>query len=139
MKAREIMTGDVETIPVDATIQEAAAKLAASDVGALPVCNQERRLHGMLTDRDIVTGVVARSMDPGSTRVGDVVADTEVVTIGADDSVEEALETMKRYKVRRLPVIDGHDVVGIISQGDLAVNIPEEKVGDLVEAISAAP
>jgi len=46
---------------------------------------------------------------------------------------------MKRHKVRRLPVIDGHDLVGIVSQGDLAVNLPEEKVGDLVEAISAAP
>jgi CBS domain-containing protein len=139
MKAREIMSKGVEIIPVDATIQDAAEKLAASGIGALPVCNQERRLQGMLTDRDIVVEVVARSMDPSSTRVGDVVKGTEVVTIGADDSVEEALETMKRHKVRRLPVIDGHDVVGIVSQGDLAVNIPEDKVGDLVEAISAAP
>ena len=63
----------------------------------------------------------------------------EVVTIGADDSIDEALRTMKDKKVRRLPVIDGRQVVGIISQGDLATNLPEDKVGDLVEAISAAP
>jgi CBS domain-containing protein len=59
------------------------------------------------------------------------------VTIGADDSVDEALRTMTEHKVRRLPVIDGHDLVGIVSQADLARNIDEEKVGDLVEAISA--
>jgi CBS domain-containing protein len=61
------------------------------------------------------------------------------VTIGADDSVEEVLRTMKDHKVRRLPVIDGHDLVGIVSQGDLATEVSEEQVGALVEVISAAP
>ena len=60
------------------------------------------------------------------------------MTIGADDSVDEALRTMSEHQVRRLPVIDGHELVGIVSQADLARNIDEEKVGDLVEAISAA-
>jgi CBS domain-containing protein len=59
------------------------------------------------------------------------------VTIGADDSVEEALRTMKEHKVRRLPVIDGHDLVGIVSTADLAKSVDEDKVGDLIEAISA--
>jgi CBS domain-containing protein len=63
----------------------------------------------------------------------------EVVTIGADDTVEDALRTMMDHKVRRLPVIDGKDMVGMVSQGDIATNYPEERVGDLVEAISAAP
>ena len=58
---------------------------------------------------------------------------------GADDSVEEELQTMKEHKARRLPVIDGHDLVGIVSTADLATSIDEDKVGDLVEAISAAP
>ena len=61
------------------------------------------------------------------------------MTIGADDSIEEALQTMKQYKVRRLPVIDGTDLIGMVSQGDLAQHLPEDKVGDLLEAISAAP
>ena len=61
------------------------------------------------------------------------------MTIGADDSVEEALRTMKDHGVRRLPVIDGHDLVGIISQADVALHLPEGRVADLVRAISAAP
>jgi len=92
----------------------------------------------MLTDRDIVVKALAQGKDPGSTRAGEF-AEGKPVTIGADDSVEEALRTMKDHKVRRLPVIDGHDLIGIVSQADLAQNIDEEKVGDLVEAISAAP
>ncbi len=60
------------------------------------------------------------------------------MTIGADDSVGEALKTMKEHAVRRLPVIDGHELVGIVSQGDLAKSVDEEEVGELVEAISAA-
>ena len=67
------------------------------------------------------------------------VGDGETVTIGADDAIEDALRTMIDHKVRRLPVIDGRQLVGIISQADIATNIDEEKVGDLVEAISAAP
>jgi CBS domain-containing protein len=66
-------------------------------------------------------------------------AEGKPVTIGADDSVEEALRTMTQYGVRRLPVIDGHDLVGIVSQADVARNLPEDKLGDLVEAISSAP
>jgi CBS-domain-containing membrane protein len=66
-------------------------------------------------------------------------AQFEVVTIGADDSIEAALQTMKQHAVRRLPVIDGDQLVGMVSQGDIAKNIPEQKTGDLVEAISAAP
>ena len=80
--------------------------------------------------------MIAEGKDPSSTSVSELV-DGKPVTIGADDSIDEALRTMSELKVRRLPVIDGHDLVGIVSQADLARNIPEEKVGDLVEAISA--
>jgi len=138
-KARDIMSGGVELIGMDTTIEDAARKMAANDIGVLPICNTEGRLEGMLTDRDIVVKVIAAGLDPTSTTVEHVAQGTEVVTIGADDSVEEALQTMKDHKVRRLPVIDGHKVVGIVSQGDIAINLPEAKVGDLVEAISAAP
>ena len=61
----------------------------------------------------------------------------EVVTIGADDSIDEALETMIKAGVRRLPVIDGHDLVGMVSQADIARNLPDDRVGDLVHAISS--
>jgi CBS domain-containing protein len=92
----------------------------------------------MLTDRDIVVKVLAAGKDPANMAAGDM-GEGKPVTIGADDSVDEALRTMIDHKVRRLPVIDGHDLIGIVSQADLATNLDEEKVGDLVEAISAAP
>ena len=136
--AREVMTPDAECIGENETIVDAAKKMAELDVGALPICGEDNRLQGMVTDRDIAVKVLAREQDPGSTRAGEL-GEGKPVTIGADDSVEEALRTMKEAKVRRLPVIDGHDLVGIVSQGDLATNISEERVGDLVEAISAAP
>jgi len=138
-KARDIMTPGAEIIDLDATIDEAARRLAEKEIGAMPICNQERRLQGMLTDRDIVVKVVAAGKDPKTTKVREVAQGTEVVTIGADDSVEEALKTMKEHNVRRLPVIDGTDVVGMVSQGDLATNATKGKVGDLVGAISKAP
>jgi CBS domain-containing protein len=136
--AREVMTPDAECIGENETIVDAAKKMAELDVGALPICGEDNRLKGMVTDRDIAVKVLAREKDPSSTRAGEL-GEGKPVTIGADDSVEEALQTMKEAKVRRLPVIDGHDLVGIVSQADLATNIDEQKVGDLVEAISAAP
>jgi CBS domain-containing protein len=139
MKAREIMTPSPAVAKVDETIQEAARKMEENDAGALPICNAENRLEGMVTDRDIAVKVVARGLDPVATTVGDISQRSEVVTIGADDTVEEALDTMKQHAVRRLPVIDGDQLVGMVSQGDIARNLPETKTGDLVEAISAAP
>jgi CBS domain-containing protein len=136
--AREVMTGGVECVGEKDTVLEAAKKLADLDVGSMPICGEDNRLKGMLTDRDIVVKVLAAGKDPGSTSAGEL-GEGKPVTIGADDSVEEALHTMTQHKVRRLPVIDGHDLVGIVSQADLATNIDEEKVGDLVEAISASP
>jgi CBS domain-containing protein len=104
----------------------------------MPICGEDNRLKGMLTDRDIVVKAIAQGKDPNSTRAGEF-AQGKPVTIGADDSVDEALHTMKDHKVRRLPVIDGHDLIGVVSQGDLAQAVDETEVGDLVEAISAAP
>jgi CBS domain-containing protein len=136
--ARDVMTSGCECIGENESVVEAAKKMAGLDVGALPICGEDDRLKGMLTDRDIAVKVLAQDKDPSSTRAGEL-AEGKPVTIGADDSVEEALRTMKDHKVRRLPVIDGHDLVGIVTQGDLATEIDEQQVGDLVEAISAAP
>jgi CBS domain-containing protein len=136
--ARDVMTGGAECIAEDDTVLDAAKRLAELDVGAMPICGSDNRLKGMLTDRDIVVKVLAQGKDPGSTKAGEL-GEGKPVTIGADDSVEEALHTMADHRVRRLPVIDGHDLIGIVSQADLARNVDEERVGDLVEAISAAP
>lgn len=137
--AREIMTPQAEYLDASTTVLEAAQRMADTELGAMPVCNSERRLQGMVTDRDLVVKVLAQGLDPSEVSVAQITDQPEVVTIGADDSAEEAIETMKRYSVRRLPVIDGTDLVGMVSQADIARELPEVTVGDLVEAISAAP
>ena len=139
-KARDVMSTDCTCVGENETLLDAAKRLAELDVGSLPICGEDDRLKGMLTDRDIVVKALAQGKDPGSTRAGELgQGDSETVTVGADDSIDEALRTMIDHKVRRLPVIDGKRMVGIISQADLATNVDEERVGDLVEAISAAP
>ena len=136
--ARDIMSPDCTCVGENDTVLEAAEKLAELDVGAMPICGEDDRLKGMVSDRDIVVKVLAEGKDPASTPVSELATQDEVVTIGADDPIDEALRTMAAHKVRRLPVIDGHELVGIVSQADIATNLDEEKVGDLVEAISAA-
>jgi CBS domain-containing protein len=135
--AREVMSSDCECIGENDTLEKAAKRLAELDVGAMPICGEDDRLKGMLTDRDIVVKCVAQGKDPGDCKAGEF-AEGKPVTIGADDSIDEALKTMAEHKVRRLPVIDGHDLVGILSQADIATHLPEEKTGEVVEAISAA-
>jgi len=139
VKARDVMTPQAEVARRDETVEQAAAQMAALDIGALPICNQEGHLEGVITDRDVTVKVVAAGRDPKKTTVGEISQESEVVTIGADDTVEEALQTMKEHAVRRLPVIDGHKLVGMVSQADIAKNLPSDKTGELVEAISAAP
>ena len=137
-KARDVMTGGAECIGENDTVLDAAKRLKELDVGAMPICGEDNRLKGMLTDRDIVVKVLAEGKDPSSTTAGEL-GQGKPVTIGADDPVEEALHTMAEYRVRRLPVIDGHDLIGIVSQADIATNLDESDTGELVEAISAAP
>lgn len=136
--ARDIMTGGTECVGENETLDEAARKMLDLDVGALPICGEDNRLKGMLTDRDIVVKAIAEGKSPEEVRAGDL-GEGKPVTIGADDSTEAALQTMIDHKVRRLPVIDGHDLIGVVSQADIAQNLSDEKTGDLVEAISAAP
>ena len=130
------MTAGAECVGENETLADAARKMRDLDVGSLPICGEDNRLKGMVTDRDIAVRCVAEGKDPTSVRAGEL-AEGKPVTIGADDPVAEILSTMKQHKVRRLPVIDGHDLVGMVSQGDVARNIDESKVGDLVEAISS--
>ena len=137
-KAKDVMTSPCECVGENDSVADAAKKLSELNVGSMPICGEDDRLKGMLTDRDIVVKVIAEGKDPGDVKVSEL-AEGKPVTIGADDSVDEALDVMSEHQVRRLPVIDGHDLVGIVAQADLAKEISEEKVGDLVEAISQGP
>lgn len=135
--ARDIMTGSAECAHSTDTLADAARKMQDLDVGALPICGEDERLAGMVTDRDIALACAAEGRDP-STPVQEL-AQGRPVTIGADDSIEEALETMIQHGVRRLPVIDGDRLVGIVSQADIATRSDDTLTARLVEAISSTP
>jgi CBS domain-containing protein len=135
LRARDIMTPAPTYARENETLEEVARKLESSDIGSVPVCTEDNRLKGMVTDRDIVVSVVASGRDPRTTTVGELAGGTPVA-IGADELVSEAIRTMKRHKVRRLPVLDGDALVGIVSQADVAASARDAQVGDLVEAIS---
>ncbi|MDP9068207.1 MAG: CBS domain-containing protein [Actinomycetota bacterium] len=129
------MTPSVECIGENDTVLDAAKMLAKLNVGSMPICGEDNRLKGMLTDRDIVVKVLAEGRDPATTKAGEL-GQGKPVTIGADDSIQLAIQTMADHKVRRLPVIDGHDLVGIVSQADVAKNAEDDDIGRLVEVIS---
>ncbi|WP_431974598.1 CBS domain-containing protein [Micromonospora haikouensis] len=133
--ARDIMTSDVTCVREQDDLRAAARQMARLGVGSLPICGDDDQLRGMLTDRDIVVKVLAEGLDPATVTVGEL-AQGEVVTIGADDDAAEVLRTMARHKVRRLPVVDGRDLVGIVAVADVARSLPERPAGDLIEAIS---
>jgi CBS domain-containing protein len=133
--ARELMTQGVECVNSTETLVEAARKMRDLDVGAMPICGEDQRLKGMLTDRDIVVKCIAEGKDPNSVRASDL-AQGKPVTIGADDSAEETLRTMAKYQVRRLPVIDGHQLIGIVAQADVARALPNDVVGQVLEEVS---
>ncbi|MBB4689090.1 CBS domain-containing protein [Amycolatopsis jiangsuensis] len=133
--ARDIMTTDAKCVRESDTVLDAARLLAELGVGAVPICGEDNRLKGMLTDRDIVVKVLAEDKDPRALHAGEL-AQGEAVTIGADDDVEQAMRTMTDHQVRRLPVIDGHDLVGVVAQADVARALSNPAAGSLVEALS---
>jgi CBS domain-containing protein len=133
--ARDIMTPDPTCVKEDQTLVDAARLLRDLDVGALPICGNDNRLKGMLTDRDIVVKCIAEGGDPATVTAGSL-GEGKPITIGADDDISEALELMQQHQVRRLPVIDGHDLVGIISQADIALSLSPSETAETVAEIS---
>ncbi|MFE8911156.1 CBS domain-containing protein [Streptomyces globisporus] len=133
--AREIMISGTECVGEKENILDAAKKMKDLGVGALPICGTDNKLKGVLTDRDIVIKVLGAGKDPADCQAGEL-AQGEAVTIGADDPAEEILRTMTSHKVRRLPVIDGHTLVGMVATADVARALPDPQVGDLIEALS---
>ncbi len=133
--AREIMTADATCVGERESLAVAAQKMAQLDVGSLPICGENNRLKGMVTDRDIVIKAVAKGRNPADVTAGEL-AEGKPVTIGADDDADEILRTMSSHQVRRLPVIDGHDLVGMVALADVARALSDRPVGDLMDAIT---
>lgn len=122
---RNVMTGGTECVGENDTMVEAAKKLAQLNVDALPICGEDGVLRGMITEHDLVTRGLALGMNPNETKVGEF-GYGKPVTAGADDSLETAMKTMTDHNVRRLPVIDGKDLIGVLSVTDVVDKIDIE-------------
>ncbi|HET6894128.1 MAG TPA: CBS domain-containing protein [Candidatus Baltobacteraceae bacterium] len=134
-RAADIMTKDVTVIQEDETLREAAERLASDDIGVLPICDSNKQIRGVLTDRDIVVHVIARGKDPANTRASEL-EQGEIVTLRPEDSIEHACDLMAQYKVRRLPVVENGRVVGMVSQADVAKSVSPEQAGRMLTQIS---
>ena len=133
--AREIMTSPAEYLTDTDTLVTAALALREANVGSMPVTDAAGQLIGIVTDRDIVVRGVAESRDPASTSVAEVCTGS-VVTAGVDDDADAVAAALGDNQVRRVPVVDGGSLVGIISQADIARHLPGRQTGDVVAAIS---
>jgi CBS domain-containing protein len=133
-KIADVMTPRPLTISPDAPVAEAASAMRDADVGDVLVV-RGKELLGIITDRDIAVRVVAGGRDPKSTTVGDISSD-DVAAVSPDDDVDRAVSLMRDKALRRLPVVEGGQPVGIVSIGDLAV---ERDGTSALADISAAP
>ena len=131
------MHAGAECIGDSQNLQHAARQMRDLDVGALPICGDGGRLLGIVTDRDIVVKCVANSLDPSTVTAGQL-AQSKPVAIDSTADVDQVLRLMQQHRIRRLPVVDNQQVVGMISEADLARNLPEQAVGQFVEAICAS-
>jgi CBS domain-containing protein len=136
MQLKDVMTRNVEVIEPDATLEDAASRMDALDIGPLPVCENDR-LIGMITDRDITVRSTALGQDPKTTHVREAMS-KDVLYCHEDDDVGEAIRLMETNQVRRLPVLNREDrLVGIISIGDLAVETRNERLsGEVLTRVS---
>ena len=130
----EVMTTNVRACEPNATVTDAAKLMAKEDVGPIPVV-EEGRLVGLITDRDIVVRVVANDKDPKTTTVGQI-ASSDLVTVSPQENLDDALTLMAERQVRRLPVVEGDRLVGIVAQADIARIGKDKKTGEVVEEIS---
>ncbi|MET7513458.1 CBS domain-containing protein [Streptomyces sp. NPDC005480] len=134
--AGDIMHRGAQWIPAHETLDRAAQLMRQLNVGALPISDENERLCGILTDRDIVIGCVAVGHDPSEITAGDLAQGTpRWIDAGAD--VEEVLQEMQGHKIRRLPVIEDKRLVGMISEADLAAHLSEDQMSAWVESVYA--
>ena len=133
MKLREVMTSTVVRIHPDETVAVAARTLAHYNIGILPVCGNDGRVVGLLTDRDLVTRCLASGRSPANTPVRDVMT-SKIVSATPDMDATQAAGLMGREQIRRLPVLENGRLCGMVSLGDLAVQ--KESSMDAADALT---
>ncbi|MCX5314993.1 CBS domain-containing protein [Streptomyces sp. NBC_00154] len=136
--ARDIMTGGVQCIGAHESLFEVAKTMRDLSVGCLPVCGDNNRLTGLITDRDIVVKCCAEGVDPATVQAGSFNA--KIHWIDAEADAADVLTTMEEHQIKRLPVIDvkgGHRLVGMITEADLAKNLSDEQIAEFVSCVYA--
>lgn len=135
MKVKEIMTTEVKTVSESCTVKEAAEHMKNLDIGSLPVCTKSNKLVGVVTDRDMVIRGFTSEIN-SNTPVSQVMSSNPVF-VSPDTGVHEAARIMAKNQIRRLPVVENNEVIGIVSIGDLAVrDIYVNEAGDALSSIS---
>jgi CBS domain-containing protein len=133
---RHVMTEAPRTLGPDRTAADAAGLMAQHDVGAVPLADESGALVGIVTDRDLVLRALAKHGDAAGVRLGDI-ATKKLVTISPDRNVAEARALMAEHRIRRLPVVKDHRLVGIVALGDVAVaEASKRAVGETLQEIS---
>lgn len=137
-KAREIMHEGVRCIPEHETLDRAAQLMREMNVGALPICDdQNERLRGMLTDRDIVVKCIAQGKNPAKVTAGDLAQGTPR-WVDANADVTEALALMEQHQIRRLPVVQNKKVIGMISEAEISRHLSDRQVHEFTEKVYAS-
>jgi CBS domain-containing protein len=136
--ARDIMHRDAECIGENDSLVDAARKMRDLGVGALPICGKDDRLHGIITDRDIVVKCLAEGRDPAMARAADL-AQGAPFYVEENTDLDEVTRRMMDHRIKRLPVVADQRLVGMISEADLARNLSEDKLGHFVGAIKSGP
>ena len=134
--ARDIMHLGAECINEDESLLTAAQLMRDLGVGSLPICGNDDRLHGMITDRDIVIKCCAEGRNPAEMTAGEL-AQGEPRCVNADADVDQVLRTMQNHQIRRLPVLDNNRMIGMISEADLARHLPDDQLAEFVHRVYA--
>jgi CBS domain-containing protein len=136
--ARDVMHLGAECIDQNDTLATAGEMMRDLHVGALPICGPDNRLHGIITDRDIVVKCIAEGFDPQTMTAAEMAQGTPI-WVDVDDDSDEVLRVMTESAVRRVPVMDNHQLVGMISEADLAVSLDDAHVKQFAASIYSAP
>ncbi|MFH8514420.1 CBS domain-containing protein [Streptomyces gelaticus] len=138
LRARDIMSGGVQCIGAHQSLFDVAKMMRDLDVGCLPICGDNNKLTGLITDRDIVVKCCAEGIDPATVQAGSLKA--KVHWIDAEADAGDVLTTMEEHQIKRLPVIDvqgGHRLVGMITEANLAKNLSDEQIAEFASRVYA--